>query len=42
MYLLFAHPNPDDPLSAGKAEMYVKDRQEFDKQASEWTKKYAK
>ena len=38
---LLSEPDPDDALVASIAEMYKKDRPQFDKIASETTKKYA-
>ena len=39
---LLAEPNPDNPLEAEIANQYKNDRSAFNKQAKEWTKKYAK
>ena len=39
---LLTDPNPDDPLDARIAQMYIKDRKKHDEMAREWTKKYAK
>ncbi|GAA5859962.1 hypothetical protein JCM8547_003035 [Rhodosporidiobolus lusitaniae] len=38
---LLADPNPHDPLMPDIAQKYLKNRAEHDKQAKEWTKKYA-
>ncbi|CAO1618502.1 unnamed protein product [Parajaminaea phylloscopi] len=38
---LLAEPNPDDALVASIAEMYTKDRPQFDATAKEWVQKYA-
>lgn len=39
---LLSEPVPDDAVEAGIAELYKNNRKEFDRQAKEWTKKYAK
>jgi ubiquitin-protein ligase len=39
---LLLEPVPDDAVEAGAAELYKNDRAAFDKQARDWTKKYAK
>jgi len=39
---LLVEPVPDDAVETGAAELFKNDRKEFDKQAKEWTKKYAK
>ena len=38
---LLGDPNPDDPLSADVAELFMYNRSEHDKIAREWTLKYA-
>jgi len=38
---LMADPNPKDPLVPGIARMYERDRQKYNKEAKEWTTKYA-
>ncbi|ORZ38048.1 ubiquitin-conjugating enzyme 2 [Catenaria anguillulae PL171] len=38
---LIAEPNPDDPLSAHKAEQYRSDRASYDKEAKRYTAQYA-
>eukprot|EP00486_Rosalina_sp_Unknown_P002532 CAMPEP_0201567396 /NCGR_PEP_ID=MMETSP0190_2-20130828/7896_1 /ASSEMBLY_ACC=CAM_ASM_000263 /TAXON_ID=37353 /ORGANISM="Rosalina sp." /LENGTH=195 /DNA_ID=CAMNT_0047987357 /DNA_START=130 /DNA_END=717 /DNA_ORIENTATION=+ len=38
---LLCAPEPDDPQDAQVAQQYKKDRNAFNKQAAEWTKKYA-
>lgn len=38
---LLAAAEPDDPQDAVVAKMYVANRQQFNEQAREWTKKYA-
>jgi len=38
---LLCAAEPDDPQDAQVAQQYKKDRKAFDKQAAEWTKKYA-
>jgi len=39
---LLVEPVPDDAVEAGAAELYKSDRKEFDRQARDWTKRYAK
>jgi ubiquitin-protein ligase len=38
---LLVEPNPDDAVETSIAEQYKNNRKEFEKQAKEWTKKYA-
>ncbi|KAJ4424031.1 hypothetical protein N0V82_001278 [Gnomoniopsis sp. IMI 355080] len=38
---LLIEPNPDDPLETRIAEEYTKEKPKFEKQAAEYTKKYA-
>jgi len=38
---LFTDPNPDDPLVPDIAQLCKKDRKQHDKNAQEWTRKYA-
>ena len=38
---LFTDPNPDDPLVPEIAQLLKKDRKQHDKNAAEWTRKYA-
>jgi ubiquitin-conjugating enzyme E2 D/E len=38
---LFTDPNPDDPLVPEIAQLCKKDRKTHDKNAAEWTRKYA-
>ncbi|GAA6034901.1 hypothetical protein JCM8097_009359 [Rhodosporidiobolus ruineniae] len=38
---LLADPNPHDPLMPDIAQRFLKNRKEHDKQAKEWTKRYA-
>ncbi|GAA5976528.1 hypothetical protein JCM11641_001330 [Rhodosporidiobolus odoratus] len=38
---LLADPNPHDPLVPDIAQRYLKNRKDHDKQAKEWTQKYA-
>ena len=38
---LMVNPNPADPLRASIAEVYTTDKAEYEKQAIEWTRKYA-
>jgi len=42
IYQLLQEPNPDNPLEADIAQQFKTDRTAFNKQAKEWTKKYAK
>ena len=42
IFALFYDQNPDSPYSSDMASEYENNRTEFDKKASEWTKKYAK
>ncbi|KAJ9108295.1 hypothetical protein QFC20_003455 [Naganishia adeliensis] len=42
LYDLLQTPNPDDPLVTSIAELYRSDRKEYDKNAAEYTAKYAK
>ncbi|GAM29174.1 hypothetical protein SAMD00019534_123500 [Acytostelium subglobosum LB1] len=39
---LLIEPNPDNPLEVDIAQQFKTDRNAFNKQAKEWTKKYAK
>jgi ubiquitin-protein ligase len=39
---LLSEPVPDDAVETGIAEVYKNNRNEFNKQAKEWTKRYAK
>jgi ubiquitin-protein ligase len=39
---VLAAPQPDDAVETQIADEFKRDRKAFDKQASEWTKKYAK
>ena len=39
---LLTDPNPDDPLEAGIAELYKRDRKKYYSTAKRWTEKYAK
>jgi ubiquitin-protein ligase len=39
---LLSEPVPDDAVEAGAAEKFKNDRKAFDKEAREFTKKYAK
>ena len=41
LYCLLEDPNPDDPLVADIAKLYKTDRAQHDKNAKEWTLKYA-
>ena len=38
---LLTDPNPNDPLEAEIASQYKKNKEQFNKTASDWTKKYA-
>lgn len=38
---LLVDPNPKDPLNREAAEKYLNDRKEYERIASEWTRKYA-
>ncbi|XP_052074150.1 ubiquitin-conjugating enzyme E2-17 kDa-like isoform X2 [Mytilus californianus] len=38
---LLGCPNPDDPLDTDAAKLYESDRKQYDKTATEWTRKYA-
>jgi len=38
---LLTDPNPDDPLVSNIAHIYKKDRSEYNREAKEWTAKYA-
>ena len=38
---LMTDPNPDDPLDAFKAQLYLQENEKYHQQAKEWTKKYA-
>ena len=38
---LMSDPNPDDPLDAFKAQMYLQENERYHKTAKEWTTKYA-
>ena len=40
IYSLLKNPNPEDPLVPDIAEIYKTDRNEFNRKAKEWTKKY--
>lgn len=40
--VLLSTPEPDDPLNNEAAEHYKRDKASFNKQAKEWTTKYAK
>ncbi|GHJ89693.1 hypothetical protein NliqN6_6095 [Naganishia liquefaciens] len=42
LYDLLQTPNPDDPLVTSIAELYRSDRKEYDKNAADYTAKYAK
>ncbi len=39
---LIIEPNPQDPLVANIAEMYIKARPEYIETAKDWTKRYGK
>lgn len=39
---LLVEPVPDDAVETGAAELFKNDRKEFDKQAKDWTKRWAK
>jgi ubiquitin-protein ligase len=41
LYLHNPEPNPDDAVEAKIADQYKADRSAFDKEAREWTKRYA-
>ena len=41
IFALFYEQNPESPYNSIMATEYKKNRKEFDKKASEWTKKYA-
>lgn len=41
IHALTRDPNPDDPLDACKAQLYRDNRQLYDQEAHEWTRKYA-
>jgi len=38
---MLTDPNPDDPLVPEIAQLYKTDRQQYEKNAKEWTRKYA-
>lgn len=38
---LLSDPNPDDPLNATAAKLYIENRNEYNEKAIEWTKTYA-
>jgi len=38
---LFTDPNPNDPLVPDVAQQYINDKDEFDRTAQEWTRRYA-
>jgi len=38
---LLEHPNPDDPLDSESAGLYRLEREQYDNNAREYTKKYA-
>ena len=38
---LLMDPNPKDPLNREAAELYLNDRESYNKKAVEWTRKYA-
>ena len=38
---LMRNPNPQDPLDAYKAQMYLQENERYHKEAKEWTQKYA-
>ena len=38
---LMDDPNPDDPLNAEIAKIFKEDREKYDENARDWTKKYA-
>lgn len=38
---LLVEPNPDDAVETSIAEQYKNNRKDFEKQAKDWTKKYA-
>lgn len=38
---LLVDPNPKDPLNRDAAEKYLSNREEYDRIAAEWTRKYA-
>lgn len=38
---LLMDPNPKDPLNREAAELYLNDREAYNKKAQEWTRKYA-
>lgn len=38
---LLSDPNPSDPLVPQIADIYIKDREQHDRIAAEWTRKYA-
>lgn len=38
---LLANPNPDDPMAPDIAKLYVTDREMYNRNAADWTKKYA-
>ena len=40
--ILLLNPNPDDPLRANIADVYKTNKAEFEREATEWTKRYAK
>lgn len=39
---VLAEPAPEDAVEAGAAELYRRDRGEFERVAREWTRRYAK
>lgn len=39
---LLSHPNPDDPLSREKRDVYIRDRISYSQTAQRWTQQYAK
>lgn len=38
---IFVEPNPDDAVEAKIADLYRQDRTSYEKEAREWTKRYA-
>lgn len=38
---LLTDPNPDSPLNGSAGSLYKRSKKQYDKQALEWTKKYA-
>jgi ubiquitin-conjugating enzyme E2 D/E len=39
---LMVEPNPDDPLRGDIADVYRKDRKQFESNVKDWIKKYCK